>query len=321
MQEKAYIGTPYDDVFRTLINDCPELVLPVINEMFGENYRGDEQIVFGQNEHFLNQQDGPGEKRITDSSFVVKGERDKKYHLECQSTGDSSMLVRLFEYDTQIALDPKELDGNVLTVTFPHTGVLYLRSNRKLSDKMTIRMITPGGELSYDIAVMKMQSYTLDAIFDRKLYFLIPFYAFVLERQMKAAGEDKEKLSEIINEYAIIENNLNLLLESGDLTSFSQKAIKEMVNVIVASLARHNELIVEGVKSVMGGKILNYEAKDILNRGRQEGRQEGLQEGMQQGRISLLYALVEEGVLSLADAAKRAGVSEQEFSNGMMKIA
>ena len=73
----------------------------------------------------------------------------------------------------------------------------------------------------------------------------------------------------------IIEKKLNLLLETGDLTSFSQKAIKEMVNVIVASLARHNELIVEGVKSVMGGKILNYEAKDILNRGRREGRREG----------------------------------------------
>ena len=63
----------------------------------------------------------------------------------------------------------------------------------------------------------------------------------------------------------------------------------------------------------MGGKILNYEAKDILNRGRQEGRQEG--------RLSVLYALVKEGVLSLSDAAKRAGVSEQEFSNGMMQIA
>ena len=82
-----------------------------------------------------------------------------------------------------------------------------------------------------------------------------------------------------------------------------------MVNVIVASLARHNELIVEGVKSVMGGKILNYEAKDILNRGRQEGR------------LLVLYALVKEGVLSLSDEAKRAGVSEQEFSNGMMQIA
>lgn len=92
-------------------------------------------------------------------------------------------------------------------------------------------------------------------------------------------------------------------------------------NLIVASLARQNELIVKGVKSVMGGRILNYEAKDILNRGRQEGLQEGMQQGIQQGRISLLYALVKEGVLSLADAAKRAGVSEQEFSNGMMQIA
>ena len=30
-----------------------------------------------------------------------------------------------------------------------------------------------------------------------------------------------------------------------------------VANMSVASLARHNELIVEGVKSVMGGKILN----------------------------------------------------------------
>ena len=64
---------------------------------------------------------------------------------------------------------------------------------------------------------------------------------------------------------------------------------------------------------ILQSTILNYEAKDILNRGRQEGRQEG--------RLSVLYSLVEEGVLSLADAAKRAGVSEQEFRNGMMQIA
>lgn len=38
-------------------------------------------------------------------------------------------------------------------------------------------------------------------------------------------------------------------------------------------------MLIDGVKSVMGGKILNYEAKDILNRGRQEGRQEGIEKG------------------------------------------
>ncbi|MCD8214367.1 MAG: hypothetical protein LUC97_01780 [Clostridiales bacterium] len=79
-------GTPYDDVFKTLINDCKPLVLPVLNEIFGENYIGNEEIVFSQNEHFLNKQGGEEDKRITDSSFTVMGERPKKYLLECQST-------------------------------------------------------------------------------------------------------------------------------------------------------------------------------------------------------------------------------------------
>ena len=123
-------------------------------------------------------------------------------------------------------------------------------------------------------------------------------------------GNDKEKLAEIINEYAIIENRLNLLLESGDLTSFSPKAIKEMVNVIVANLTRHNELIVEGVKSVMGGKILNYEAKDILNRGRQEGLEKGklevaldmLKEKLSLDMIARITKLPTERIVELATA-------------------
>ena len=35
-------NTPYDDVFRTLLNDCSSLIIPVINEMFGEHYSGQE---------------------------------------------------------------------------------------------------------------------------------------------------------------------------------------------------------------------------------------------------------------------------------------
>ena len=36
-------STPYDDVFRTLLNDCSSLILPVINELFGEHYTGSEK--------------------------------------------------------------------------------------------------------------------------------------------------------------------------------------------------------------------------------------------------------------------------------------
>lgn len=37
-------NTPYDDVFRTLLNDCSSLIIPLINEVFGEQYSGSEKI-------------------------------------------------------------------------------------------------------------------------------------------------------------------------------------------------------------------------------------------------------------------------------------
>lgn len=125
MENARITSTPYDDVFRTLLNDCSSLIIPVINEVFSESYSGDEKITFSPNEHFLNRQGGYEEERITDSSFKIQGKETKKYHLECQSSNDNSMLVRFFEYDTQIALDEGELKENVLTVTFPHSAILF----------------------------------------------------------------------------------------------------------------------------------------------------------------------------------------------------
>lgn len=94
--------TPYDDVARTLLNDCSSLILPVLNEIFGEHYRGNEKILFAPNEHYINRQGGAEDKRITDSSFTVIGEKEpKKYLFEAQSTADNSMLVRIFEYATR----------------------------------------------------------------------------------------------------------------------------------------------------------------------------------------------------------------------------
>lgn len=79
--EKTQIGTIYDDVYRTLTVSCSGLLLPVLNEVFGEHYTGEEYIDFSPNEHFLNRQAGEEEKRITDTSFTVYGTERKKVPL------------------------------------------------------------------------------------------------------------------------------------------------------------------------------------------------------------------------------------------------
>ena len=70
------------------------------------------------------------------------------------------------------------MTGETLTVTFPNTAVLYLRSYRKMPDKMKYVIKTPGGMVEYDIPIMKMQEYSLDDIFAKGLLMLIPLYIF-----------------------------------------------------------------------------------------------------------------------------------------------
>ena len=79
------MGAQYDNVFRTLVNDCPKLLIPFINEVFQEHYSEETPIHFYPNEHFANQMDGRMNKRITDTCFEILDTVPKKYHLSAFS--------------------------------------------------------------------------------------------------------------------------------------------------------------------------------------------------------------------------------------------
>ena len=272
----GYTSTPYDDVGHTLLYDCSQLILPVINEMFGEHYDGTERIVFQPNELYVQRQNGRQRKRITDSSFcVIKGDVVKKYHYEIQSTKDNTMLLRMFEYDAQIALSDGKIADNVLEVAFPHSALLYLRHYEDTPDTMLVRIKTPGTMAEYEIPVLKVQKYSVDEIFDKKLYYLIPFYIFTHESRFKVYEKDESQLQLLLAEYRHICDRLNDMMESGEMDAYTKQSILDMGKKVVRSLAHDNKLVREGVEKIMGGKILDYPAKRILNKGKAEGRAEG----------------------------------------------
>lgn len=290
MEDVRITSTPYDDVFRTLLNDCSPLIIPVINEIFGEHYSGQEKIIFSPNEHFLNRQGGNEEERITDSSFKIEGKETKKYHLECQSSTDNSMVVRFFEYDTQIALDEGQIRGNILTVTLPHSAVLFLRHHTSTPDTLKIRMVTPGGTIEYDIYVMKSQQYTLKDIFQKNLLLLIPFYIFSHETRFKEYEKDETKLRILQNEYEQIKNKLEELTSQGIISEYTRCTIIDMSNKVLEHIAAKYNSVKEGVKAVMGGKVLEYEAKTIKKEGIKEGIEQGIEQGIE-GTVSILKNL------------------------------
>ncbi len=72
-------------------------------------------------------------------------------------------------------------------------------------------------------------------------------------------------------------------MESGHISAYTRKIIMEMSDKVVENIARKYENVREGVKSVMGGKVLEHEAKTILREGWEQGHQEGHREGRIEG--------------------------------------
>ncbi|MCD7762106.1 MAG: hypothetical protein LUI14_02705 [Lachnospiraceae bacterium] len=230
------------------------------------------------------------------------------------------MLVRIFEYATQIALDEGKFIGNILEVTIPNCAVLFLRSTKNTPDKMTIRMHASGGTLPIDVFVMKSQSYDLNEIFQKDLLFLLPFYIFSHEKYLREYDEDREKLTRLEEEYVRIMNQLEELQREGKISAYTRSTIIEMTHKVLEKLANNYQNVKKGVRSIMGGKVLEYETKTIFR----EGKQEGLQEGLQKGRFENLLQNVKKLMKKLDTTAENAmdllDVSEEERTEVVKRI-
>ncbi len=309
--------TTYDDVFRTILNDCRDLIHPLLNEIFGESYSGCEPIHFGTNEHFMNQQHGQGDKRITDSSFTVSGILLIRYHLECQSTSDATMDRRMFEYDSQIALDDSEKLDDALVLFFPKSAVLFLRQAAHTPDKMQIRLKLHNTqkEVNLEIPILSIVNYTADELFQKNLLILLPFHLFYYEKQFPKMEQDAARREHLKGIYINIRLRLENMARQGTITEYTCRTILDLSRWVAESLCQKYDNIRREVISIMGGEILEYEAKTILN----EGKKQGWILGRESGRAETYLELVKEGILNIQEAAMRIPMDEAELQNLLNK--
>ena len=296
-ENQNIVPTPYDDAFRTMMNDCIQLLIPVINEIFGKNYTGKEKIITHPNEHFINQQDGKEQKRITDSSFsIISGHHEDKYIFECQSTADDTLLIRVFEYITQEALDSGKILKHQLIVTIPNAAVLFLRTKKDTPDVMNIVINTPGGAVNFDVHIMKVNSYSLAQIFDRNLYFLLPFYIFNLEKDFSKYENDPAELEKLKREYTDFMARLEQAVKDGKIFTHDRRTILEMSKKVLENIAAKYHNIQKEVKEIMGGRVLDYEGRSIFYDGVARGRIEGEEHGRREEKFATARRLRNAGM-------------------------
>lgn len=132
-------------------------------------------------------------------------------------------------------------------------------------------IVTPGGTVKYDIPLMKVQNYTLDDIFEKRLLLLIPFYIFSHEKNFPEYNSNEQKLAKLKSEYRYILERLDELEQQGVIGAFDKRTIIELSSDVVKEIAQKYENVQKGVGDIMGGALIETEARIILNQGKSEG--------------------------------------------------
>ena len=273
-------NTIFDDVFRTMIEKMSYLAVPLINEVFHTSYPEDVKITQLRNEH--QQKDG---EIITDSCLLIG---KKMYHIECQSTDDTTMAIRMIEYDFAIAVENAEKQGRRYRIEFPRSCVLFLRSSGNTPDYLEADVIFPDGKTHvYSIPAIKMADYTKDHIFEKNLLMLLPFYIMRYEKKKHDMRKNLELLQILLDEYDEIRINLEKeLTETGKAELYTN--LTKLIVKIADHIFEKEEDIRKGIGDIMGGKVLELESErlkaegearlgDLINRLIQDQRMEEIQ--------------------------------------------
>ena len=291
----------YDNAFLSGCVWHKRLMIPLVNEIFDKNIPEDAKIMHGANENYSRGKTKNREntiiKRITDALIRVDA---GKYHIECESKNDGEILIRIAEYDMQIAL-VDAIHGNYeVKVELPDTAVIFLRNHRNLPKEGRISYVKGNQKLIHNISFLKVSNYTLDDMSKKHLYLLFPFYLMRYEHAIK---NTPNKYDTIENEAYKVYDKLVNAYDNGEISQIELENITQLCRDVVTELSRNTD-IKERLVNIMGTEVLLTAE----------------QRGMEKGALLAVISCVKDGLFSAEIGAQRAGMTLEEFKRMMSEV-
>lgn len=214
----------WDEIMKKEAFLMPEQLFPLIKEIHGKTYPSDTAIKPLATEYSVERSDTKEITSIRADITLMVADCDI-YHFECEIKNDSTMVIRMFEYDVHIALSYR---SSPYVLQFPHSAVLYLQDNGNIPDKLLCQIhFQDGGIYEYAIPTIKVQTYSLEEIKEKHLCVLIPFLPLRFRKRIRSGKNSsrlpKEELTSFYQQLILIldeevaenhlsENNRNIIL-------------------------------------------------------------------------------------------------------------
>ena len=290
-------GSIYDSVFKTMTQKMPFLLIPLANYAFGTSYPEDARISRMGEEY-----EGRIKKRIADSVFRIE---ETAFHIECQSSWDPHMAMRMDRYDGEIAHEEAEAKHEHHFLKLPHSCVIFLRDAQRMQPFLSIEIGEPSGETSeHRTAAIWVKQIDLEEMLEHRLFILLPFWFMRYEGSFEAAAHDSVLAKQLLAECRTLQMRFAEALyanaseqspaeDAEGSSSTFQRRMTELIIKVSDHLLRGYEPLQREVREAMGVKILKFaderyaeekrEADEKYAEREQKAREESHKQGLEQG--------------------------------------
>ena len=197
--------------------------------------------------------------------------------IDCTSTNDISIVLRVFEYGLRDALKHREVGKDKIILKFPTPKIILLEHNSNSPAEVTLELDFGGGNtIDFKVPTMKFLDYSIEDLKKQHMVILLPLYLLKLRQQIDKAMKQDD------NEDAVRKNAQALkdLINNGILKTIedSEKAeridsydsyvlaglVKKLYNHLYGSIKEFED---EGVRTMLDDMLLvEYEDKLLIKR-------------------------------------------------------
>ena len=265
------INQIYDKILKRILTLSAVAVLNLINGLFKTDFPLDSKIVYNWTESV----DDKLGKTISDTILTIHiGEEIHRFHIEaeidCTSTNDVSIVLRVFDYGYRDALKHREVDKDKITLKFPEPKIILLEHNSNSPDEVTLELdFGVKGKIDFSVPTVKFLDYSIEDLNSQRMVILLPLYLLKLRRAIDkamkegAVRQSAQALKDLINNgiLKVIEENK----KAGHIDSYDAYVLAGLVRKLYDHLYGDiQEFEDEGVKSALDDMLLVEYEEEIL---------------------------------------------------------
>jgi len=266
------INQIYDKILKRILTLSAGAVINLINGLFGTNFPLNSKIVYNWTESV----DDKLGKTISDTILTIHvGEEKHRFHLEaeidCGSTNDISIVLRVFEYGYRDALKHREVGKDKITLKFPKPKIILLEHNSNSPDEVTLELDFGAGKtIEFGVPTVKFLDYSIEELNAQRMVILLPLYLLKLRQQIEKAvkegvvRQNAQALKDLINDgiLKVIDENE----KAGHIESYDAYVLAGLVKKLYDHLYGNiQEFEEEGVRSAMDDILLVEYEEEIWN--------------------------------------------------------